>query len=335
MKPLVTIMIPTYNQEAYLEYAIKSALAQDYENLEVIIADDCSTDETRGIAQKYFENTRFKYYRNNTNFGKTKNYRHCLYELAGGEWVLNLDGDDYLIDNHYISFAMKQIDLHDKVVLFTAGVIEAFEKKYNMHYTHRIVEEQICLDGINLFLNWHSYKIPHLTSLYHRQTACGIGFYASDISSTDWESLLRLVLHGKAILSERIGGVWRKHENNLSQSITCAQLIDNFALITGPYNYAANFGLDRSLLIKWKQNMIKHIMRGQFDDAWRNALQKKDWPEIKHFACQIKRERPAFARLFFRVKNIALFCYCCAVIILSGLTRKIKIIISGNFTGKN
>lgn len=323
MKPLVTLMITTYNQEAYLECAIKSALAQDYENLEVVVADDCSTDETRGIAQKYSANTRLKYHRNSINLGKTKNYRHCLYNLAGGEWALNLDGDDYLTDNHYISFAMEQIGLYNNVVLFTAGVIEASEKKYNIRYTHRIVKEQTCLDGVNLFLNWYRYKIPHLTSLYHRQTACRIGFYKTDISSTDWESLSRLVLHGKVILSERIAGVWRKHKTNLSRSITCAQFIDNFALITGPYNYSLNFGLDRSLLDNWKQNMTIHIMRGQFNEAWRNALQKKDWPEIKHFARQIRKEMPSFFRYFFKGKNIVLFCYYGTVIMLKKLGRKL------------
>lgn len=324
MKPLVTIMIPTYNQSPYLREAIESALAQDYANLEVIIADDCSDDETPNTVQKYIKDNRLKYYRNSANLGKTKNYRHCLYELATGEWVLNLDGDDYLADDHYISFAMEQIDQHNEVVLFTTGVIEVSDKKNNIHYTHRIVEKQICLDGKSLFLIWHRYKIPHLTSLYHRQTACRIGFYASDISSTDWESLLRLVLHGKVILSEKIAGVWRKHKTNLSQSLTCSQLIDNFALIAEPYKYALNFGMNRSSLDKWKQNMTKHIMRGQFNEAWRKALREKHWPEIIQFIYLIGKEKPGLIKYFFQIKNIAFFFYYCTAIILGGLGRKIK-----------
>ncbi|MCJ7774486.1 MAG: glycosyltransferase, partial [Desulfobacterales bacterium] len=191
MNPPVTIIIPTYNQAAYLEDAVKSALEQDYANLEIIIADDCSSDETSEIVKKFMSDGRLKYYRNVTNLGRTANYRRSLYELASGDWVLNLDGDDYLIDKNYISFALQQIGRHENVVLFTAGIENVWQQGFRSPKTHRLVKQQICIEGIDLFFNWYQYKIPHLSSLYHRQTACRIGFYSVDITSADWESLLR------------------------------------------------------------------------------------------------------------------------------------------------
>lgn len=305
MNPLITIMIPTYNQAAYLEAAIRSALGQDYENLEVIIADDCSSDNTSEIAQKFAGDGRLKYYRNETNLGKTANYRRSLYEYAGGEWVLNLDGDDYLTDEDYISFAMDQIKRYENVVLFTAGVKSIRQKGFRSSYTHRLVKEQICMEGINLFLDWHRYKIHHLTSLYHRQTACRIGFYQIDISSTDWESLLRLVLHGKVILSEKIAGVWRKHGNNLSQAMDYDQFKANFAFIEKPLEYAVSMGYDKMLMQKWRKTIIETIMRGQFDEVWRNVIRECDIGKIRRFTHVVRKDKPEFVKNFFQLKNIA------------------------------
>ncbi|KUG21775.1 glycosyltransferase pgli [hydrocarbon metagenome] len=305
--PLVTIIIPTYNQADYLGDAVRSALRQDYANLEIIIADDCSSDNTPEIAKKYAGDERLKYYRNETNLGKTANYRRTLYEFAGGEWILNLDGDDYLTDDNYISFAVEQIGRYQNVVLFTAGVKSVLEKRCRLPHTHRLVKKQTYMEGINLFLNWQRYKIPHLTSLYHRPTACRIGFYDVDISSTDWESFLRLVLHGNVILSEKIAGVWRKHENNLSRAMDFRQFAANFAFITKPMEYALSKGYDNAMLKSWEKTMTESIMRGQFNEVWINVMRKRSLAEMIQFIQTVKKEKPEFVNNFFQLKNIARF----------------------------
>ncbi|MGA9110275.1 MAG: glycosyltransferase family 2 protein [Smithella sp.] len=324
MKLPVTIMIPTYNQAAYLEIAIQSALDQDYPNLEIIVVDDCSSDNTSEIALKFVSDKRFKYYRNEINLGKTANYRRSLYELASGDWVLNLDGDDYLTDENYISFAMQQISRYENVVLFTAGVMSVRQQGFRSPETHRIVNEQLFIEGGNLFLNWHRYKIPHLTSLYHRQTACGIGFYSVDISSADWESLLRLVLHGNVILSERIAGVWRKHSNNLSRAMDFRQFAANFAFITKPLEYALNRGHDKVLLVAWEKTMIDTIMKGQFNEVWHNVMRSHSLVEIIKFMCVVRNEKPEFLSNYFQVKNVVSLFLCFAVIALTNIRQLIE-----------
>ncbi len=293
-----------------MEEAVGSALGQDYVNLEVIIADDGSSDNTPEIARKFVNDARLKYYRNETNLGKTANYRHILYELAGGEWVLNLDGDDYLTDENYISFAMRQISRYENVVLFTAGVKSIRQKGFRSPHTHHLVKEQIFMEGINLFLNWHRYKIPHLTSLYHRQTACRIGFYEVDISSTDWESLLRLVLQGNVILSERIAGVWRKHGNNLSQAMDFGQFKSNFAFITKPLEYGLKKGHNKIVMEEWRKTMIKTIMRGQFDEVWRNVMRKRSLVEMMRFIRAVRKDKPEFVNNLFHLNNLAHLFLC-------------------------
>ncbi|MFN3921897.1 MAG: glycosyltransferase family 2 protein, partial [Caldimicrobium sp.] len=96
-KPLISIISPTYNHERYIEECIESVLCQSYENWEMIIVDDASTDKTPEIVQKYVnKDSRIKLIRHNENYGSLyldKTYNEAL-SLAKGEWIAILEGDD-------------------------------------------------------------------------------------------------------------------------------------------------------------------------------------------------------------------------------------------------
>ena len=95
--PKVSIMIPTYNRAHFLAEAIESALMQDYPNLEVIVSDNASTDNTRECVQRYLTDPRFRYYRNDENLGSSANYERLLYEYAAGVYGQYLTDDDVLL----------------------------------------------------------------------------------------------------------------------------------------------------------------------------------------------------------------------------------------------
>ena len=82
MKPKVSIMIPVYNQEDYIANTIQSALNQNYNNIEIIISDDASTDNTSQIIKDFLPNQKIKYFRNQVNIGRVKNYRKLLYNTS-------------------------------------------------------------------------------------------------------------------------------------------------------------------------------------------------------------------------------------------------------------
>lgn len=88
--PLVSIIIPTYNYGHYLADAIKSALAQKYQNIEVIVIDDGSTDNTKDVAKKYDVQYVFQ---ENQGVSVAKNNG---VELSKGEFFVCLDADDKL-----------------------------------------------------------------------------------------------------------------------------------------------------------------------------------------------------------------------------------------------
>src|SRR5690349_13803478 len=107
----VTIGIPAYNQAEYLRETIKGCLEQDYSLIRIIVADDRSSDDSYDVARNYSSDSRIEVIRNEKNLGRVGNYRKLLYDYAASDWYLNLDGDDYLIDPHFISNAIKIVSL--------------------------------------------------------------------------------------------------------------------------------------------------------------------------------------------------------------------------------
>ena len=91
-QPLVSVVIPTYNRPAYLREAIASALRQSYVNIEILVRDNASTDETRKVVQA-FPDPRIRYHRHPANVGPTENVIGGCRE-ARGVFVAHLHDDD-------------------------------------------------------------------------------------------------------------------------------------------------------------------------------------------------------------------------------------------------
>ncbi len=93
-QPLVSICIPVYNGDTYLAESIECALAQTYSNIEIIITDDGSTDNSVSIAKQYASKyPHIVYHRNPENAGLVGNWKICV-EKASGEWIKYLFQDD-------------------------------------------------------------------------------------------------------------------------------------------------------------------------------------------------------------------------------------------------
>lgn len=89
---LVSIIMPSWNTEKYIAETIQSVINQTYVNWELLIVDDCSTDRTDEIVEK-FKDKRIKYYHNGKNSGAAITRNKAMRE-AKGEWIAFLDSDD-------------------------------------------------------------------------------------------------------------------------------------------------------------------------------------------------------------------------------------------------
>jgi glycosyltransferase involved in cell wall biosynthesis len=106
-KPLVTVITVTYNSARFVRDAIESVLSQEYDRIEYIIGDDCSTDETWEIIQEY-RDLRIKSYRNEQNLGEYPN-RNKAIDMASGLYLIFIDGDD-IIFPHGIGFFVQMME---------------------------------------------------------------------------------------------------------------------------------------------------------------------------------------------------------------------------------
>lgn len=100
MKPLISVLIPSYNYGRFIEQSVDSVLAQTYENFEVIVTDNRSTDATMQILrERYGSDPRVRIFENETNIGLVANFNRAL-SHARGQFVVWLCADDWFLSNH-------------------------------------------------------------------------------------------------------------------------------------------------------------------------------------------------------------------------------------------
>ena len=121
--PLVSVGLPVYNGENYVQNAIESILSQTYENLEFIIFDNASTDNTTEICEEYAtRDNRVKYYRNKINLGAGPNYDNCFYKSSGKyfKWIAH----DDMIEKSYLEKTVVAMENNPSAVLCFTDVLK-------------------------------------------------------------------------------------------------------------------------------------------------------------------------------------------------------------------
>jgi len=116
--PLVSICVPVYNGESFLEEALRSVLAQTYSNWELIIVEDCSQDCTREVIQSFVDRVadpRIRVHFNESNLGLAGNQSHSI-RLARGEFIKVLCADDTL-EPECLAVQVRALQQHPSAVI--------------------------------------------------------------------------------------------------------------------------------------------------------------------------------------------------------------------------
>lgn len=212
LNPLVSIQIPTYSQKQYIKEALDSALAQTYENLQIIVSDDCSPDyDIFEYLKDYADNPKVQIHRNEKNLGRVGNYRNTLYNLVQGEWFVNLDGDDYFTNFSFIETAIRFLVNVDNAVLFQAGAWTKQIDKGNVSGT-KLEDNIYIVNGVD-YIGRFQYDLgfTHGSLVYKADVAKRLNFYDFDALDIDHFSYLRMLNEGDLVLwSEKVYN-WREH----------------------------------------------------------------------------------------------------------------------------
>lgn len=116
---LVSVIIPLYNLENYIERSVNSVLSQTYKNIQIILVDDASTDASQDICKKLSNDERIVYIRHDKNKGQTVTRNDGL-KAASGDWIMFLDGDD-TIEPCTIENFLKVVIEDDNIDIVFAG----------------------------------------------------------------------------------------------------------------------------------------------------------------------------------------------------------------------
>ena len=218
--PLISVVIPAYNAEQFLDETLESVLSQTYENWECIIVNDGSTDNTESIAKKWCEkDARFRYfYKENSGASDTRNLG---IKKARGEYIAFLDADDLYMPN-FLEICLenlveKDVDLvAPKMLEFWDVQNEVIEDEDKKDYLYSGKE------GIALFL--HSNRIT-MALLCKKSVMDEVGGFTWHKKAEDLHCWLKVLFAGYKIY--RLGEYYayrRMHNNSWSSmDINCSK----------------------------------------------------------------------------------------------------------------
>jgi glycosyltransferase involved in cell wall biosynthesis len=224
--PLVTIGIPTYNRaNRYLKQALQSAVDQTYPNIEIIVSDNCSTDNTEMVV-KSFADSRIRYFKHTTNIGAAKNFNYCL-EQARGVYFLMLHDDD-LIDPDFVEICIQRANSRNDIGIIRTGTREIDSQGKVLHETKNMVGD---LSTAEFFRGWFAYKTSFYlcSTLYHTQGLREIGgFQSKQQLLQDGMTIAQLAAKYGRVDVEEVKASFRKHEGELTFAARVGDWCEDF-----------------------------------------------------------------------------------------------------------
>lgn len=222
----ISVIITTYNRATLLEEAIKSVLMQTYDNVEIIVIDDCSSDNTKEIVEK-FKSDKIIYYKNEKNKGCGINRKEGLAKYATGEYIIFLDDDDKFIDEKYFEKALKVFRKHSDISIVCGGcqikdIINNIIVKKEYNYKEKINNKK-------LFLNFGSEKYPKpiiSVAIIKKESLEKAKFNEMKILN-DTTIFLRVLLYGSMGFINETVIEYLVHGNNISFNCKTDFIIDN------------------------------------------------------------------------------------------------------------
>jgi glycosyltransferase involved in cell wall biosynthesis len=235
MDPAVSVCVPTWNGAAYLEETLRSALGQTFDDFELIVVDDGSSDRTMEIVES-FGDRRLLIHRNPRRLGLPGNWNLCL-ELARGRYVKFLFQDDVLLPEALgelvgalqavpeapLAFGRREIRYFgpglDEFPLqggYYAEILQSFYASFDGRVTGAEFIASALREDRDIAIN--VVGEPSFVLLRRDSARALGGFHTGFLQLSDWDLWLRLARQGPLVFVDRCLGVFRVHPRGQSAS---------------------------------------------------------------------------------------------------------------------
>lgn len=229
--PSVSLCVPTYNGQTYLRECLESALAQTFTDIEVLIIDDASTDDTRSIVDEFKRrDPRLSFHRNTTNLGLVGNWNKCI-ALARGPWIKFLFQDDFL-DRRCIERMLAVASEETLLVICRRNIVcerdvtDQDREQFLEFVRHNSIADKFsCRAAISAeafrekFLQdpAHNWIGEPTASLIHRSAFDRFGYFNKAlVSLCDWEFFARVAVNAGLRLINDSLATFRVHGRSMS-----------------------------------------------------------------------------------------------------------------------
>ncbi len=199
-KPLISVIITSFNYRQYIMAAIDSARSQTYPNVEIVVVDNRSSDGTvPALRERYKDEPRVKIFENDENIGELRNSNRG-YEHSSGEFVMWLSADDWMFPKH-LERLQAVLEREPEIDLVYSGAY--FADEAGRVFTTRLLGGQFPIDYVDVrdeLVEMFTTTCPlcYPTALFRRSVFvdCGLADPAGPVAA-DWEMQIRIALAGK------------------------------------------------------------------------------------------------------------------------------------------
>lgn len=220
-----SVVIAVFNKEEYIADTLKSVLAQTYQNFEIVILNDGSTDNSEAEILK-FKDSRIRYYsKENQGAGAARNF---VIQQAKHEYIALLDADDYWYPNHLEEHQKMIIKFPEEYVFATATEITRNGKTFKNQYS-------IQTNGIDpVLVNYFKASqlesvLLSISTVVKKEVFENVGWYNSKIKSgEDTDLYVRIGLKYMVVFNPKITATYIIRKNSLGQSIKQFDYIATF-----------------------------------------------------------------------------------------------------------
>jgi len=247
--PLVSILVPCYNHEKYVEETIKSILNQTYNNIELIVIDDGSKDNSVQIIQKLADLHKFIFIqRQNRGLSTTLNEG---ISIANGDYISLVASDD-ILEHNKIEISIKiflNIDNSYSMVVGNAKFIDNSSKPLKLKRKEHKFEDVISYYTyrkykFNIKTDFGTYKsiltgnyIPAMSCTIKKSYLLKCGLFDEEYSLEDWSFWLKLSKISKFYFTDQVFANYRMHASNSIILINEKLFLDTLKILIREYEY--------------------------------------------------------------------------------------------------